>query len=234
MNPTTTARVAGLAYLVIMIAAPFSEMFVRGDAIVGGDPAGTAANILATEHLWRLAIVAELATIACDVIVALLLYVLLKPAGKSVALLAAGFQMVTVAVTSVKVLFHIAPLQLLKPDGPWTHFSTEQLQELAYLSLRMHGEAYEVALFLFGIHCLLIGWLIARATFLPRILGWLLGLAGLCYLVSTIAGAVAPDFARMLFPWILLPALPAEGGLALWLLIRGVNAQKWREQAAAM
>jgi hypothetical protein len=112
-------------------------------------------------------------------------------------------------------------------------FTPEQLQGLSYLALRLHGEAYDVALFFFGVHCVLIGWLVARARFLPRIFGWLLAIAGLCYVFNTLAGALAPEFARTLFPWILLPALPAEGGLTLWLLIRGVNAAKWREQAGA-
>jgi hypothetical protein len=79
----------------------------------------------------------------------------------------------------------------------------------------------------------LIGYLIARASFLPRILGWLLVFAGLCHIANTLAVFLAPDFARGLFPWILLPALPAEGGLTLWLLIAGVNAEKWRAQSAA-
>ena len=154
-------------------------------------------------------------------------------AGRTVSLLAAAFRFVLVAIAAVKTLLHMAPLYLLSGADYTAAFSTEQLQALSYTALRLHGEAYDISLFFFGIHCVLIGWLIAHATFLPRILGWLLAIAGLCYLVNTLAGALAPEFARMLFPWILLPALPAEGGLTLWLLAKGVNADKWREQAAA-
>ncbi|MGH6952022.1 MAG: DUF4386 domain-containing protein [Vitreimonas sp.] len=232
-HPKPTARVAGLAYLIIFIAAPFAEMFVRSGAIVRGDAAATAASILASESLWRLAFAAELVNAACDAIVAVLLYELLKPAGRAVSLLAAVFRLVLVALAAVKTLLHIAPLHLLSGADFMAGFTPEQLQGLSYLALRLHGEAYDVALFFFGVHCVLIGWLIARATFLPRIFGWLLVFAGLCYLFNTLAGALAPEFARTLFPWILLPALPAEGGLTLWLLIMGVDAQKWREQAEA-
>ena len=227
------ARIAGLAYLIIFIAAPFVEMFVRSGAIVRGDAAATATSILAQEGLWRLAFAAELVNAACDAIVAVLLYELLKPAGRTVSLLAAAFRFVLVAIAAVKTLLHIAPLYFLSGADYMAAFSTEQLQALSYVSLRLHGEAYDVSLFFFGIHCLLIGWLIARATFLPRIIGWLLAIAGLCYLVNTLAGALAPEFAHTLFPWILLPALPAEGGLTLWLLARGINIDKWREQSAA-
>lgn len=231
MNVRSMARVAGLAYLIIFIAAPFAELYVRDGAIVRGDAAATASNILASEGLWRVAFTAELVNAACDAIVAVLLYELLKPAGRAVSLLAAVFRLVLVAIAGVKTLLHVAPLHLLSGEGFMAGLSAEQAQTLSYVSLRLHGEAYDVSLFFFGIHCLLIGWLIARATFLPRILGWLLAIAGFCYLVNTIAGALAPEFSRALLPWILLPALPAEGGLTLWLLIMGVNEAKWREQA---
>jgi hypothetical protein len=229
----TKARIAGLAYLIIIVAAPFSEVFVRGGATVRGDAAATAANILASESLWRLGYVAEFLTATCDIIVAVLLYELLKPVGRSASLLAAAFRLLVVSIAAVKTLLHIAPLYLLDGGQSMNAFSAEQLQALSYVSLRLHGAAYSVALFFFGIHCLLIGWLIARADFLPRILGWLLALAGACYLVNTVVAALAPELSGVLFPWILLPALPAEGGLALWLLIRGVNAEKWRARAAA-
>jgi hypothetical protein len=231
-NPKLTARIAGMAYLIIFIAAPFAEVFVRSGAVVRGDAAATAANILAQEGLWRLAFAAELVNAACDAIVAVLLYELLKPAGRAMSLLAATFRLILVAIAAVKTLLHVAPLYLLSGADYMSGFTPEQVQGLSYLALRLHGEAYDVSLFFFGVHCLLIGWLIARAIFLPRIIGWLLVVAGLCHVFNTLAGALAPEFARMLFPWILLPALPAEGGLTLWLLIMGVNTQKWREQSA--
>jgi hypothetical protein len=226
------ARIAGFFYLLIFLCAPFAEMFVRGNAIVRGDAAATAANILASESLWRLAFTAELVNAASDTIVAVLLYEILKPAGPTLSLLAAVFRLILVAIASVKALAHVAPLHLLGGEQFLAAFSAAELQSLSYLSLRLHGDAYDVALFFFGVHCLLVGWLILRATFLPRILGLLMAIAGVCYLANTVAGALAPDFSRMLFPWILLPALPAEGGLTLWLLIMGVNVDKWRAQTA--
>jgi hypothetical protein len=228
----TQARVAGFAYLVIMVLAPFSQMVVRAGAIVRGDSAATAANILAAEPLWRWAFTAELVTAAADTLVAVLLYVLLRPVGRTVALLGAVFQLVMVALSCVKALFHLLALIVLDAGDTFlANFNAGQLQDLSYLSLRIHGEIYDIMLFLFGLHCLFVGWLIARATFMPRFLGWLMILAGACYVFNSVAGVLAEDFARTLYPWILLPALPAEGGLTLWLLIMGVNAQKWREQA---
>ncbi len=232
-NPVATARFAGLAYLAIILAAPFSQMIVRNGAVVRGDSAATAANILAGEELWRWAGAAEFLTAACDVIVAILLYELLKPSGRTVSLLAAVFQLVLVAVSAVKILFHMAPLTLLQAGNTFlSNFSTEQLQDLSYLFLRLHGQAYDVMLVFFGVHCVLIGWLIARATYLPRLLGWLMLLSGLCYIANTVVRFVDPQLAPLLYPWVLLPAFVTEIGLTLWLLIRGVNAQKWHAQSA--
>lgn len=233
-NPAATARIAGVAYLAIILLAVFSEMVVRDGAIVSGDAAATASNILAREQLWRLAGAADFFTAACDVIVALLLYVLLKPVGRVAALLGAAFQLVLVGLSVLRIIFHMLPLSLLAAGDTYlSHFTPEQLQDLSYLSLRLHGQAYDVSLFFFGVHCLLIGWLIARANFLPRVFGWLLFVAGLCYVANTIGRAIDPQATSALYPWVLIEPFIAEAGLTLWLLFRGVNVAKWRAQAGA-
>lgn len=233
-NPVAKARLAGLAYLTIILAAPFSEMFVRSGAIVRGDAAATAANVLAREQLWRWAGAAEFLTAAGDVFVAILLYEVLKPSGKTMSLLAAVFQLILVALSAVKILFHMAPLSLLKAGATFlTHFSAAQLQDLSYLSLRLHGQAYDVSLVFFGVHCIFVGWLIARATYFPRVIGWMMLVAGACYIANTIARFVAPQIAPLLYPWLFLPGFVGETALMLCLLIGGVNAEKWRAQAAA-
>lgn len=232
-NPVAKARLAGLAYVAIILAAPFSEMFARAGAVVSGDSAATAANILAREELWRWAGTAEFLTASCDVVVALLLYEVLKPSGKTTALLAAAFQLVLVAISGVKILFHMAPLSLLKAGDTYlTNFTTGQLQDLSYYFIRLHGQAYDVSLVFFGVHCVLVGWLIARATYLPRLLGGLMVLAGVCWIANTIIRFTEPQLGSLRFPWLVLPAGLIEITLALWLLIGGVNAQKWRAQAA--
>jgi hypothetical protein len=234
VNPASKARIAGLAYLVIIFAATFAEKVVRDGATVAGDAAATATNILGGEQLWRWAAFADLITAACDVTVAILLYELLKPVSKTGSLLAAVFQLILVAIAAVKVLFHLAPLTFLKAGNAYlSSFTSEQLQGLSYLSLRLHAQAYDISLFFFGIHCLLIGWLIARAMFMPRWLGWALVLAGFCYISNTLARELTPEFARVLYPWLFVAGGLAETLLTLWLLVRGVNVEKWRAQAAA-
>jgi hypothetical protein len=98
--------------------------------------------------------------------------------------------------------------------------------------LKLHAQGYAISMVLFGSYNLLIGYLIFRSTFLPRILGVLLAISGLCYLVNCFASFLSPAFAAHLVPWILVPGT-AELLLALWLVLMGVNAQRWKEQASA-
>ena len=107
-------------------------------------------------------------------------------------------------------------------------FKVEQLQALALMFLKLNAQAYNIGIVLFGFYCLLIGYLIYRSTFLPRILGALMAFAGLGWLTF-----LSPPLANYLSPYILAPGLLGEGSLTLWLLVIGVNVQRWKEQASA-
>ena len=96
------------------------------------------------------------------------------------------------------------------------------------LSLLVHAASYINPLVFFGFYCLLIGYLIFRSTFLPRILGVLMVCAGLGWLTF-----LSPPLANSLSPYIFIPGLLGEGALTLWFLIMGVNVQRWKEQASA-
>jgi hypothetical protein len=80
----------------------------------------------------------------------------------------------------------------------------------------------------FGFYCILIGYLIFRSTFLPRILGALMAFGGLGWLTF-----LSPPLANHLFPYNLVPGILGEGALTLWLLVMGVNVERWREQGSA-
>jgi len=231
--PGLKARAAGVLYLIIIIAAPFAEVFVRGRLIVSGDAAATATNILAHEPLYRLAGTADLIAFICDAAVALIFYELLKPVSRGLALFAAFFRVIYVAVVTVNTINHFAPLALLGSAHFLSAFKIDQLQALALASLSLHGTGYNIGLVFFGFHCVLIGYLISRSAFLPRILGVLLAIAGLCYLINSFANLLSPPFAGHLYPYILLPSGVAEISLCLWLLVKGVNVQRWKEQASA-
>jgi len=104
----------------------------------------------------------------------------------------------------------------------------EQLQALALVFLRLRAAAYHnIGLVFFGVYCLLVGVLILRSTFLPRILGLLMVLAGLSYVLF-----VSPPLARSLQPYILIFPGVGQISLTLWLLVFSVNAEAWERQAS--
>jgi hypothetical protein len=232
-SPRFKARIAGILYLIIIVAAPFAEVLVRGRLVVYGDAAATATNILAHESMYRLAGAADLIAFTCDAAVALIFYELLKPVSRGLALFAASFRLLHVAVVAVNTLILFVPLVLLQGAHFLSAFETDQLQSLALASLSLHGTGYNIGLVFFAFHCILVGYLIFKSTFLPRILGVLMAIAGLCYLINSFAHLLSPSFADHLYPYILLPSGVAEIWLCLWLLVIGVNVQRWNEQASA-
>jgi len=223
-SPRVLARLIGGLYLYIMVAAMFAEAFVRDKLIVAGDAAATARNIASSEGLWRWGVAADVSTTLCDVAVAALLFILLRPVSRTTSFSAAFFRLAYSATVAASAAFLVAPLLLLgDTGGP----ASADVQLLVGYSLRLHGAAFDIALTLFGVHLVLVGVLIARSTFLPRLLGAALTIAGVCYIANSFIGFVSPAFAGRLFPWILLPGFLAEGALTLWLLIAGVNVERW-------
>ena len=223
LSPKFYARVGGFAYLYIIAAGIFAQVFVRSTLAVPGDAAATAENILASEFLFRAGFASELLLLVADVMVAFILYVLLKPIDKNIALLAAMFRLVMTGISAANSFNHYYVLLFLNDAQYLTAFGVDQLQAFALHSLRAHALGYHVSLVFFGFHCLLIGWLIFRSTYIPRLIGILLIVASACYLTNSFSAILFPDFARMLSSLILLPALIAELSLAMWLIIKGAS-----------
>jgi Domain of unknown function (DUF4386) len=142
------------------------------------------------------------------------------------------------AIFGLNGLFHLAAVLVLGGAGPSDSaprsspdyldaFDPQQLQALAYLSLRLHGYGFAIGLIFFGVFLILLGYLIYRSGYLPRSIGVLLVIGGVGYLTNSFAQVLAPALAGSLLPWVLLPAFLAELGLALWLTVKGVNVPKW-------
>jgi hypothetical protein len=171
--------------------------------------------------------------IACYVAVVPMFYGLFRPVSRSLSLIAAFFGLVGNAVLAINSLNLFAPLLLLGGAQYLSVFKVEQLQALALMFLKLHAQGSNISLVFFGFYCLLIGYLIFRSTFLPRILGVLMAIAGLGWLTNSFANFLSPPLANYLSPYILLPGLLGEGSLCAWLLVIGVNVPKWEEKASA-
>jgi hypothetical protein len=230
-SPRLWARIAGAFYLITIIMGVFAEVFVRGALVVRDDAAATATNILAHESLYRFGLAADLIMLACYIAVTLLFYDLFKSVGRSLSLLAAFFSLVGIAVLAVNSLTHLAPLILLGNAHYLSTFETTQLQALALMSLRMHARGYSISGLFFGIYMLLLGYLIFRSGFLPRILGVLMAIGGLSNLIDSFAILLLPTLAGRL-PDIGMLGGIAELALSLLLIVMGVNAAKWKKKAS--
>ena len=162
---------------------------------------------------------------ALYIAVTVLFYELFKPVNRSLCLLAAFFSLVGCAIQAVSYVCYVAPFVLLGGAQYLSVFKVEQLQALVLMLLRLRSQAEQIDLVFFGFFDLLIGCLILRSTFLPRILGALMALAGLGWLVF-----LFPPLANYLSHYILPLGFVAELFLMLWLLVKGVNVQRWQEQ----
>ena len=225
------ARIAGVLYLGAIATGMFALFAL--DSIVVRDAAATARNILASEEIFRVAFSARVVGLPMYLAVVAILYVLLKPAGRTLSLVAAFFGLTGCAIHGASLISNFAPLFLLGDAAYLRAFEAEQLQALARVSLRSYSLGFYVGLVFFGFYCLSIGWLIVRSRFLPRIIGVLVVIAGACYLVDQFAYFLFPQFSSLLNPWVLIPLLAGEVSLALWLATMGVDEEKRRLQALA-
>ena len=227
-SPRFKARMAGVFQLLEAVTASFPGVFVLGRLVVDGNAAATAANIVGHERLFWLGFASSLIGVACHVAWALLMYELLKPVNKSLSLLAAFFVLVCCAMQALTSLFYLAPLLILQGGSSLSAFTAEQLQSLALMFLKLNQYAYNIDLVFFGLWCVLTGYLIFRSTFLPRILGVLLAISGLGWVIY-----LYPPLAYHLFiPYIASASALGEIPLEFWLIVMGVNVQRWKKQAS--
>jgi hypothetical protein len=225
--PRPKARITGVVYLLYFLTAILAEVFMKG-IVVSGDAAATANNIQAHEPLFRLGLGTGLIATAWYIALTALLYELFKPVNRSVSLVAAFFSLVGCAIQAFGSVFQFAPLVISGSSADLSAFKPEQSQALALILFKLDSQAQTITLVFFGLYCLLIGCLIFKSTFLPRILGVLMALAGLGWLTF-----LAPPLANALSPYVLVLGFLAELSLMLWLLVKGVNVQRWKQQAAA-
>jgi hypothetical protein len=217
-------------YLVLLVSG-YDMFFVLRKLVVRGDAASTAANILAHQETFMAGFAAAALGVAAYLVVTALFYRLFEPVNRTLSLCAAFFSLTGCIVQAFALVFHLTPLLVLNLGGGdhafLSAFQPEQLQALALVALNSYSQAYGVSLVFFGFYLLQIGYLIARSRFLPRWLGVIVALFGVGWLAF-----LYPPLARSLSLYIVVSSL-GEGVLVVWLAVKGVDDQRWREQAAA-
>jgi Domain of unknown function (DUF4386) len=229
-SPQAYARIGGGLYLVIIVLGAFAEGFVANNLVAPGDAATTAHNIMASPLLWRLSVAGDLVVVLCAVPLLWIEYLLLRPVSKNLVLLAVLFNLVSLAVEAISKVFLLLVAPILGSTDYLSAFKPEQLSVLANLALKSHDIAFNISLIFFACTCLVNGYLIAKSGYLPKIIGLLMQLAGLSYLTACFAALFAPAFADLITPVILIPPLIGESSLCLWLLVKGVSVEKWKER----
>jgi Domain of unknown function (DUF4386) len=233
VSPRVLARIGGALYLIMIVLGAAGEVFVRGRIVVWGDATATAANLRSMESLWRFGIASELFQGICAVVLALMIYVLTRPVSKDLALLAAFFNLIAIAVETAYSLQLVEALFPLGSAAYLKAFSPEQLYAMAYLSVKAHVYGFGIALLLFGPFFLVTGYLIFKSGYFPKAIGILYLLPGLSYLINGFGLILAPAHADRIFAIIAGPAFVGEASFCLWLLVKGVNAQRWKERDSA-
>ena len=231
VSPQVYARIGGVLYLIIIVIGFCGEFFVRDKLVVSGDVTATANNIMASESLWRISIAADLILLVCAVALTLILYLLLRPVNKNLALLAVFFNLVEFPIEAASKLWLFAALFLSGNADYLKAFEPHQLHALAKISLKLHDYGFGIDLVFFGFACLIYGYLLFRSGYFPRTLGVLMAIAGLSYLTNSFTLILAPAYAATVLP-ILALALIGELSFCLWLIVKGVNVLKWEKRAA--
>ncbi|HYS54640.1 MAG TPA: DUF4386 domain-containing protein [Thermoanaerobaculia bacterium] len=222
-SPRFRANIAGVLFLTSILTGG-AAAFVRWRLVVPGDAIATATNILAHEPLFRMLLAADLISVSCYVAVTLLFYEMFKAVNNRLSLLTAFFGFIGCGIVTFACIFHIAALFVLRGAQYLNILAVQPLPALALLCLKLRAQAYSISLVFFGFYCLLIGYLIFRSTFLPRIVGALMAFAGLSWLTF-----LSPPLAHHLSPYIVAPGLLGEGTLILWLLVIGVQPEGERK-----
>jgi len=222
-----TARVAGFLYLLVAVLGAFSIMYVPSTLIVPGDAATTANNIMASEGLFRLGFVSGLITQTIHILLVLVLYKLLKPVNKNIALLMVIFALVGIPIAMLNLLNQSVALLLLSGADYLTIFTADQLYAQVMLFLDLYEHGIMIATIFWGLWLLPLGYLVFKSGYIPRFLGVFLIIGGFGYLIDFFIFFLFPNVDATISQFTFLGELL----LPLWLLIKGVNVEQWEKRA---
>lgn len=219
------ARLAGILYLVMGIPAWFSLMYIPSAFMIRGDASATARNIANGQLLYRLGILGELVSQTIFLVLALVLYDLLKDADRKQARLMVMLVGVSVAFEFINCLNLIAPLILLGGADFLSVFSKPQLDALALFFLKLRNSGLGVISLIWGLWLLPFGVLVFKSGFFPKVLGVLLIVACFAYVTDSVTSIMLP--APMPTVSTVTLALGGLGELAivLWMIVMGAKVQ---------
>jgi hypothetical protein len=223
-----TARLAGAGYLVIFITGFFANFFVLEGLVVEGNAQATSENILANLMQFRWGIFAFLIMVVIDVLMAGPLYILLKPVNKNLSLLSAWLRLVNGTIFGVALYSLFGILHLLSGAEYLTALEPAEIHARVMLHLEAFNFIWLIGLVFFGLHLFLMGILILKSDYIPKIIGGLLQLAAVGYLTDSFAQFLLPDYKSVQHVFelvVLIPGVIGELSFTVWLLIKGAKTK---------
>ena len=210
-------RNIGFVYLLYFLTASLGG-FLISRVVIAGNPAATAASLLAHEPMYRAGFAFSLLGNVVYVALTILFYRLLKPVHRTLSLLMASVSLIGCTTQIVAGLLQLAPLVILRDRPLLAAFTIEQLQAAAMISLRIYSQAFHISFVLFAVFDFTLGTLIFRSTFLPRFIGVLMMGAGVFASIF-----LYPPLAVALKSFVIPLVGSPEAVLMVWLIVKGVN-----------
>lgn len=218
------ARYAGLLYMLLGVTAPIGLLYVPGKLFVRDDAAATADNIRASGQLLRIGIASELFHQIVGIFLVLALFRLFKAVNERQAILMVILSLTPVPIVMFNVINEIAPLILLSGAGFLSVFDKSQLDALAFLFIRLHGQGIDIASIFWGLWLFPFAMLVIRSGFIPRALGVLMMIAGAGYIVSSATTVLFPQYVHQVGQVTMIVGL-GELPIMFWLVIWGAREQ---------
>lgn len=222
------AIITGVTMLVMAGFAAFAAGFVNSSLIVKGNASATASNIFNSLALFRSGVFGWLLILVSDIIVAWALYIFLKEVDNIVALLGAWFRLIYCAILGASIL-NLVYILLLLSGGNTPAAQYNQLNAQVMLFINAFNKMWSFGLIIFGLHLLIIGTLVLKSGFIPKILGILLLFAALSYVIVHLLHVFFPQFEQttvVLENILSLPMMLGELSFGIWLLIKGGRTSK--------
>lgn len=221
---TKEARLTGLMYLAVIVCAGFSQGYVRANLFIPGDAVATATNIMENSGLFRLGLVSDLIAFILDAVISVMFYQMLKPYGKTLALISSSLRLLAhPAIGAINLLNHYMAMDVLTGMEMMTGFEVVEIQTLSLWFMNAHRYGYLLAGGFFGLHCLLLGFQLSKSRLVPVFFGVAMMIAGVGYLMETFGDFLFPGNEEWL-TWVVgLSAALGEVELTLYLLIKGVK-----------
>lgn len=217
-----TARIAGILYLVIAVAAIVAHIYVPGELIVPGDATATVTNISASPSLLRVSIGSEFVVLFSEIVLSVLLYGMFRAVNKTISLTAAVSRLTMTTIHGFNLLNYFFVLLLLGDAGYAAAFAGEQVNALVSLFLDAHAYGFAIGIAFLTIHVFALGYLMLKSRYVPKIFGVLFIIAGFGYFFDSMAMLLTANYDTTPV-FVAIPIAVAELAFPIWLLVKGIK-----------